>query len=79
MSLNREARRIVKRLRRKLGDDPGSPTYILTEPSVGYQMEEGEGPETGGVIGNLLFIPWPSLQRLHAALWTRALLVGSSS
>ncbi len=38
-------RNIVKRLRRKLGDDPGSPTYILTEPSVGYRMEEGEGPE----------------------------------
>ena len=38
-------RNIVKRLRRKLGDDPGNPTYILTEPSVGYRMEEGEGPE----------------------------------
>ncbi len=38
-------RNIVKRLRRKLGDDPGSPVYILTEPSVGYRMEEGEGPE----------------------------------
>ena len=25
------------------------------------------------------FIPWPSLQRLHLALWTRARLVGSSS
>ena len=38
-------RNIVKRLRRKLGDDPGNPTYILAEPSVGYRMEEGEGPE----------------------------------
>ena len=35
-------RNIVKRLRRKLGDDPGNPEYILTEPSVGYRMEEGE-------------------------------------
>ena len=28
----------VKRLRRKLGDDAGSPTYIFTEPRVGYRM-----------------------------------------
>ena len=35
-------RDIVKRLRRKLGDDPSNPTYILAEPSVGYRMEEGE-------------------------------------
>ncbi len=42
-------RNIVKRLRRKLGDDPGSPEYILTEPSVGYRMAKGDapGPETG--------------------------------
>ena len=38
-------RNIVKRLRRKLGDDPSNPEYVLTEPSVGYRMEEGEGPE----------------------------------
>ena len=38
-------RNIVKRLRRKLDDDPGNPEYILTEPSVGYRMEEGEGTE----------------------------------
>ena len=36
-------RNIVKRLRRKLGDDPGSPTYILTEPRFGYRVEKGEG------------------------------------
>ncbi len=35
-------RNIVKRLRRKLGDDPGSPGYILTEPRFGYRMEQGE-------------------------------------
>ena len=28
----------VKNLRRKLGDDAGNPTYILTEPRVGYRM-----------------------------------------
>ena len=38
-------RNIVKRLRRKLGDDPGSPTYILTEPRFGYRMEKGETEE----------------------------------
>ena len=36
-------RNIVRRLRRKLGDDPGNPGYIFAEPSVGYRMEEGEG------------------------------------
>ena len=36
-------RAIVKRLRRKLGDDANNPTYILNEPRVGYRMEKGEG------------------------------------
>ena len=36
-------RNIVRRLRRKLGDDPGNPGYIFAEPSVGYRMEKGEG------------------------------------
>ena len=36
-------RTYVKRLRRKLGDDPDSPTYIFTRRGVGYWMEEGEG------------------------------------
>ena len=42
-------RNIVKRLRRKLDDDPGNPGYIFAEPTVGYRMEKGEGPgsETG--------------------------------
>ena len=39
-------RNIVKRLRRKLGDDPDSPEYILTEPRFGYRMKEGEGQES---------------------------------
>ena len=34
-------RNIVRRLRRKLGDDPGNPTYIFAVPSVGYRMAEG--------------------------------------
>ena len=38
-------RNIVKRLRRKLGDDPGSPGYIFAEPGVGYRMQEGEKQE----------------------------------
>ncbi|MCY4431755.1 MAG: response regulator transcription factor, partial [Rhodospirillales bacterium] len=31
-------RTFVKKLRRKLGDDPASPAYILTERAVGYRM-----------------------------------------
>ena len=41
-------RNIVRRLRRKLGDDPGNPSYIFAEPSVGYRMEEGEGTRERG-------------------------------
>ena len=37
-------RNIVRRLRRKLGDAPGNPSYIFAEPTVGYRMEQGEGP-----------------------------------
>ena len=40
-------RNIVRRLRRKLGDDPGNPAYIFAEPSVGYRMAEGETQEQG--------------------------------
>ena len=36
-------RAIVKRLRRKLGDDADDPTYIFTKRRVGYWMEKGEG------------------------------------
>ena len=34
----RPMRTIVRKLRRKLGDDAGNPTYIFTEPRVGYRM-----------------------------------------
>ena len=34
----RIARVYVKRLRDKLGDDPRNPTYVFTEPRVGYRM-----------------------------------------
>ena len=30
-------RAIVRRLRRKLGDDADNPTYIFNEPRVGYR------------------------------------------
>ena len=39
------AREVVKRLRRKLGDDANSPAYIFTEPRVGYRMAKGEEQE----------------------------------
>ena len=35
-------RNIVRRLRRKLGDDANNSTYILNEPRVGYRMTKVE-------------------------------------
>ncbi len=35
-------RTIVGKLRRKLGDDIDHPTYIFTEPGIGYRMPPGE-------------------------------------
>ena len=40
----RPMRTIVSKLRRKLGDDADNPTYIFTEPRVGYRMPKGESP-----------------------------------
>ena len=37
-------RTIVRRLRRKLGDDAARPAYIFTEPRVGYRMARPETP-----------------------------------
>ncbi len=34
---------MVSKLRRKLSDDPTDPTYIFTEPRVGFRMPRGEG------------------------------------
>ncbi len=34
----------VGRLRRELGDDGENPTYILTEPRVGYRMGQAGNP-----------------------------------
>ncbi len=36
----------IRRLRRKLEPDPRSPTYILTQPGVGYQFVAGPPAET---------------------------------
>ena len=41
----RPMRTVVNTLRRKLGDDADLPTYIFTEPRVGYRMAEVDGPE----------------------------------
>ena len=35
---------MVSKLRRKLGEDTRSPTYIFTEPRVGFRMPRGERP-----------------------------------
>ena len=34
----RVVRAFIKKLRQKLGDDARRPTYIFTEPRVGYRM-----------------------------------------
>ena len=39
----RPMRTIISKLRRKLGDDPANPTYIFTEPRVGFRMLRGHG------------------------------------
>ena len=36
-------RNIVKRLRRKLGEDASNPAFIFAVPRVGYRMPKGEG------------------------------------
>jgi two-component system KDP operon response regulator KdpE len=36
---NYNTRYVVAQLRRKLGDDPADPRYILTEPGVGYRLQ----------------------------------------
>ena len=45
----RPMRTVVSSLRRKLGDDADNPTYIFTEPRVGYRFAKGErrGQEEG--------------------------------
>ena len=40
----RPMRTIVSRLRGKLGDDADNPTYVFTEPRVGYWMPKAEEP-----------------------------------
>ena len=37
------------KLRSKLGDAGGNPTYIFTESSVGYRMPKGEEPGGGAL------------------------------
>ena len=38
----RPMRTIIRKLRHKLGDNARNPTYIFTEPRIGYRMPEGE-------------------------------------
>ena len=40
-------RTFVKKIRRKLGEDVGSPMYIFTEPRVGYRMAKSGGRNGG--------------------------------
>ena len=38
----RPMRTVASRLRRKLGDDANNPTFVFTEPGMGYWMPTGE-------------------------------------
>ena len=39
----RPIRTALSKIRLRLGDDPDNPTYICTEPRVGYRMVRGYG------------------------------------
>ena len=41
---NQNTRYVVAQIRRKLGDDPARPRYILTEPGVGYRLRVDPDP-----------------------------------
>ncbi|MDE2786494.1 MAG: winged helix-turn-helix domain-containing protein [Chloroflexota bacterium] len=41
-------RSMVKNIRRKLGDDVASPSFIVTVPRVGYRMGEASAANGGG-------------------------------
>ena len=41
----RPMRKIVSKLRSKLGEDTANPTYIFTEPRVGFRMPRGREPD----------------------------------
>ena len=47
----RPVRSMMNKLRRKLGDDADNPTYIFTEPRVGYRMAGHETVEPGRTEG----------------------------
>ena len=44
----RATRTHLMRLRQKLGEDGENPTYIFSEPRVGYRMVEGDTMERIG-------------------------------
>ena len=43
----RPIRTVISTLRRNLGDDADNPTYIFTEPRVGYRMPKPKSTEGG--------------------------------
>ena len=58
---SRPVRTAVKNLRRKLGDDAGSPTYIFTEPRA--RLPHGDGGDAGGAgrgvtAGGVTVLAW---------------------
>lgn len=47
----RTIRTHLMRLRQKLGEDGDNPTYVFSEPRVGYRMAVGESADTESEIG----------------------------
>ena len=54
-------RAIVKRLRRKLGDDADDPAYIFTKRWVGYWMEKGRRGAGGEFLTSGRIVPGDGL------------------
>ena len=67
-------RAIVRRLRRKLGDDAENPTYIFNKRRVGYWMEKRRGPGAGTTVTSPVFLFRQSLLVLQRRF---PILVGS--
>jgi two-component system KDP operon response regulator KdpE len=56
----RPMRMTVSKLRRKLGDDASNPTYVFTEPGVGFVMPRGETAESKSTPANFTRAGSPS-------------------
>ena len=66
---------LVKRLRRKLGDNPDRPAYILNQRGVGYRMPE-QGAPSGVSTGKVRIQSRKSGESLTASEWSESPISG---